>query len=85
MVLNNFEPELSYMLAELFNMCLKESCFPDCLKVSWVVLVFKNVGKGLQLNTTTLLVVFLWLVKFLKFVINKIIDRLDKCDLFSDI
>ena len=28
--LNNCEPELSYILAELFNMCLKESFFPDC-------------------------------------------------------
>ena len=26
----NCEPELSYVLAELFNICLKESCFPDC-------------------------------------------------------
>ena len=33
-VLKNCEPELSYILAELFNMCLKESCFPDCWKVS---------------------------------------------------
>ena len=32
-VLKNCEPELSYILAELFNMCLKESCFPDCWKV----------------------------------------------------
>ena len=31
-VLKNCEPELSYMLAELFNKCLKESCFPDFLK-----------------------------------------------------
>ena len=28
-VLKNYEPELSYILAELFNKCLKESCFPD--------------------------------------------------------
>ena len=34
------------MLAELFNKCLKESCFPDCRKVLSVVLVFKNVGEG---------------------------------------
>ena len=33
-VLKSCEPELSYILAELFNMCLKESCFPDCWKVS---------------------------------------------------
>ena len=29
-ILKNCEPELSYILAELFNMCLKESCFSDC-------------------------------------------------------
>ena len=29
-VLKNCEPEISYILAELFNKCLKESCFPDC-------------------------------------------------------
>ena len=29
-VLKNYEPELSYILAELFNKCFKESCFPDC-------------------------------------------------------
>ena len=26
-------------------MCLKESCFPDCWKVSLAVPVFKNVGE----------------------------------------
>ena len=41
----NCEPELSYILAELFNKCLKESCFPDCCEVSSVVRVFKNVGE----------------------------------------
>ena len=44
-VLKNCEPELSYILVELSNKCLKESCFPDCLKVQLVVPVFKNVGK----------------------------------------
>ena len=44
-VLKNCEPELSYILDELFNKCLKESCFPDCWKVSSVVPVFKNVGE----------------------------------------
>ena len=32
----------SYILAELFNICLKESCFPDCWKVSSDVSAFKN-------------------------------------------
>ena len=38
-VLKNCEPELSFILAELFSKCLKESCFPDCWKVSLVVAV----------------------------------------------
>ena len=29
-VLKNCKLELSYILAELFKKCLKESCFPDC-------------------------------------------------------
>ena len=61
-ILKICEPEVSYILGELFNMCLKESCFLNCGQVSWVVPVFKNVGKGLLLKTTTLLVFFLWLV-----------------------
>ena len=44
-VLKNCEPKLSYITAELFNMCLKESCFPGCWKVSLVVRVFKKVGE----------------------------------------
>ena len=53
-------------LAELFSQCLKNSCFPDCWKAASVVPVFKNVGEGLHLKTTILLVFFLWLVKYLK-------------------
>ena len=44
-VLKNYEPELSYILAELFSKCLKECCFPDCWNLSSVVLVFKDVGE----------------------------------------
>ena len=29
-VLKNYKPELSYILAELIDKCLKESCFPGC-------------------------------------------------------
>ena len=45
-VLKNCDPELSYILAQLFNKCLKEFSFPDCCKVSSVVPVFKNVGES---------------------------------------
>ena len=44
-VLKNCEPKLSYIIAKPFNKCLKESCFPDCWKVSSVVPVLKNVGE----------------------------------------
>ena len=44
-VLKNCQSELSYMLAELVNKCLKESSFPDCWKVSLVVPIFKDVGE----------------------------------------
>ena len=65
-LLKNCEPELSYIPADLFNMGLKKSCFPDFWEVWSVVPVFKNVGEGLQLKTTTLLVFFLQLVMSLK-------------------
>ena len=55
-----------YIYLRLEFMCLKESYFPDSWKVSSVVPVFKNMGKGLQLKTTTLSVFFMWLVKSLK-------------------
>ena len=45
-VLKSCELELSYILAEFFNKCRKESCFPDCWKVPTVVPVFKNVGES---------------------------------------
>ena len=44
-VQKNCEPELFYILAELFNKCLKESSFPDCWKILSVVPVYKNVGE----------------------------------------
>ena len=44
-VLKNWELQLSCILAELFNKCFKECCFPDCWKVSSVVPVFKDVGE----------------------------------------
>ena len=68
-VLKNCEPELSYILAELFDMCLKESCFPGFCKVSLVVPVVKNVGERSTVRNYSpgsLGLVFLWLVKSLK-------------------
>ena len=42
LVLKNRKPELSYILAELFNMFMKLSCFQDCWKISSMVPEVKN-------------------------------------------
>ena len=44
-ILKNCERERTCIQAELCDMCLKESCFPDYWKVSLVAPVFKNVGQ----------------------------------------
>ena len=84
-VLKNCEPELSYILAKLFNKCLKESCFPDCWKVSSVVPVFKNVGeRPTAKNYRPVSLLFVVSKVFEKLVNNRIVDHLEKCGLFSD-
>ena len=85
MILKNCEPELSYILAELFNKCLKDSCFPDCWMVSLVDLVFKNVWESptaKNYHPVSLLSVISKV--FEKPVNNRIVDHLEKCGLFSD-
>ena len=84
-VLKNCEPELSYILAELFNKCLKESCFPDCWKVSSVVPVFKNVGeRSTAKNYCPVSLLSVFSKVFEKIVNNRIADRLEKCGHSSD-
>ena len=83
MVLKNCELEHSYLLVELLNKCLKESCFPDCWKVSSVVSVFKNVAERSttkSYHTVSLLSVVSKVFEIL--VNNRTVDHLGKCDLF---
>ena len=84
-VLKNCEPELSCILAELFKMCLKESCFPDCWNVSSVFPVFKNVGErstAKNYRPDSLLSVVS--KGFEKLVNNRIVNHLENCRLFYD-
>ena len=82
-VLKNCELELSYILAELFSKCLKESCFLDCWKVSSVV--FKNVGeRSTAKNYHPVSLLSVVSKVFEKLVNNRIVDHLEKCGLFSD-
>ena len=84
-VLKNCEPKLSYILAKLFNKCLKESCFPDCWKVFSVVPVFKNVGESSTAKNYCPVSLLSVVSKvFEKLVNNRIVDHLEKCGLFSD-
>ena len=84
-ILKNCEPELSYILVELFNICLKDLCFPDCWKVSSVVPIFKNVGeRSTAKNYCPVSLLSVVSKVFEKLVNNRIIDHLEKCDLFSD-
>ena len=83
-VLKNCEPEHLYILAELFNKCLKESCFPEW-KVSLVVTVFKNVGeRSTAKNCRPVSLLSVVDKVFEKLVSNNIVNHLEKCGLFSD-
>ena len=82
-VLKNCEPKLSYILAKLFNNCLKESCFPDCWKVSFVIPVFKNVGERSTAKSYCPVNLLSVVIKvFEKLVNNRIVDHVGKCGLF---
>ena len=82
-VLKKCEPELSYILAELFNTSLQESCFPDCWKVSSMVPVFKNVGeRSTAKNYRPVSLLSVVSKVFEKLVNNRIVDHLEECGLF---
>ena len=75
-VLKNCEPELSYILAELFN---------KCWKVLSVVPVFKNIGeRSTAKNYCPVSLLSVVSKVFEKLVNNRIVDHLEKCGLFSD-
>ena len=74
-VIKNCESELFYLLAELFNRCLKESCFPNCWKVLLVVPVCKNYCRVSLLSVVSKVLE--------KLVDNIIVDHVEKC-FFSD-
>ena len=85
-VLKDCEPELSFILAELFNKCLNKFCFPDCWKVSSLVPVSKFVGESptaKNYRPASLLSVVSKV--FEKLINNRNVDHLEKCGLFSSV
>ena len=84
-VLKNCEPELSYILAELFDIYLTDSCFSDFWKVSLVVLVFKNAEEISTAKNYYPVRLLLAVSKvFEKLLNNRIDDHVKKCGIFSD-
>ena len=83
-VLKNYESELSYILSELFNICLKESYFPDCSKVASEVPVFKYGERSTAKNYRPVSHLSVVSKVFEKLVNNRIVDYLGKYGLFSD-
>ena len=66
-------------ILSLFTKCLKESSFPDCWKISSVVLVFKNVGERSKAkNYRPVSLLFVISKVFEKLVNNRIVDHLKK-------
>ena len=79
------EPKLSYILTELFNMYLKESCFPHCWKVSSVVPVFKKVGKRpIAKNHWPVSLLSVVSKVFEELENNRLVDHLERCVLLSN-
>ena len=83
-VVKNYKPKLLYILAEVFNMCLKESCFPDCWKMCSIFPVSKNVeemSKAKNYRSVSRLSVGIKVYE--KLVNNRLVDYLEKCGLVS--
>ena len=66
-------------------MCLKEFCFPDCWKVSFLAPLFSNVReRSTAKNYCPLSLLSLVIKIFETFVNIRLADDLKKCDLFYD-
>ena len=83
LVLKNCELELSYILAEFFNMFLKEPCFPDCWKVSLMIAVFKNIGERSSARNYCAVSLLSVVNKVFEELVNsRIVDHLEKSVFF---
>ena len=80
--LNNCEPELT----EIFKMCLKDSCFPDCWKVSSAVPELTSVGERSITNNYCPISLLSVVRKIFETLINyRLVDHREICGLFSDL
>ena len=65
-------------------MCLKESCFPGCWLVLYVISVFQNVEERSKTKNYHHVSVLSVVSKVFEKLLNNRLDQLHKCGLFSD-
>ena len=85
-VLKMCSPELSPVIAKLYNICLAKSCFPSCWKSSPVVPVFKNDGERSapgEYHPVSLLPIISKIFK--SFINDSLTKHLNITGLFSDL
>ena len=84
-VLKNISPELSPILAKVFNKCIQQNCFPSSWKISSVCPVYKNAGDRSSPSQYRPISLLSIMSKLLESVINKRVTRhLTKNNLLCD-
>ena len=81
----NCDPDVSYILVELFNTCLKECFSTDCQKVSYLVHLYQNDEKRFTAKNHYHPASLLSLDSkiFEKLPYNRLVNHIKKCGLFS--
>ena len=84
-VLKQIHPELSPILAKLFNRCLKDKCFPNIWKHSVVCPVFINYGERSQPSQYSPIRLLSVISKLFESILNaNIMTHLNNANLLSD-